>query len=120
MACVPDEVSQLEGRRARTTVRPVAFAGAGESLDVCAPIVSGEVGYVHVGMDRELIRAAVRSAVLKQVGLLAALFLCGLIGALCLVARVSRPLRRLTDYARRLASHEGEGPPPEEILRGTR
>jgi PAS domain S-box-containing protein len=112
---VPNEVAELPGQRERTAVRAVTLSGAGESLDVCAPIVAGEVGYVHVGMDRSLIRQSVRSAVLKQVGLMGALFLGGLLAALGLMARVSRPLRRLTDYSRRVASGEGGGA-PEALL----
>jgi PAS domain S-box-containing protein len=112
---VPPELAQLPGQPERTTVRPVTLAGAGDSLDVCAPIVSGEVGYVHVGMDRGVIRAAVRSAVLKQVGMEAGLFLFGLAATLTLMARVARPLRRLTQYSRRVAAGE-EGGVPEALL----
>ncbi|HEX5270324.1 MAG TPA: hypothetical protein VFW33_07555, partial [Gemmataceae bacterium] len=104
--CVPDEVAGLTGRRDGTAVRPVTLPGLGESLDVCAPIVAGEVGYVHVGMDRGLIRAAVRSALLKQMGLMALLFGVGVAAVLVLMARVSRPLRQLTAYAQRLAAGE--------------
>ncbi len=105
--CVPDEVTRLPGRREGTTVRAAVLPGVGESLDVCAPIVSGEVGYVHVGMDRGAIRAAVRAAVLKQAVLMAILFLGGLAVVLTLVARLSRPLCRLAEYAQRLASGDG-------------
>jgi two-component system sensor histidine kinase/response regulator len=106
---VPQELSELKGEPEQTILRAVTFANGADRLDVCAPIVAGEVGYVHVGMDRGLIRAAVRSAVTKQVSLESALFLCGLAAALALMARVSRPLRRLTDYSRRVASGDTEG-----------
>jgi PAS domain S-box-containing protein len=106
---VPAELAELPGRPDGTAARAVTLAGLGESIDVCTPIVAGEVGYVHVGMDRGMIRAAVRSAVFRQVGLMALLFLCGLAAALCLMARVSRPLRRLTEYSRRVASGDGAG-----------
>jgi PAS domain S-box-containing protein len=113
--CVPDGVADLPGTRDRTTVRAVTLAGVGESLDVSAPIVAGEVGFVHVGMDRGLIRSAVRSAVIKQVGLMTALFAVGLGAVLLLMGRVSRPLRRLTEYAHRLATGDGAGEAPGPV-----
>jgi hypothetical protein len=64
--CVPDSVRGLAGDPRDTTVRPVTAGGIGECTDVCAPIVAGEIGYVHVGMDRGTIRSAIHTAVVTR------------------------------------------------------
>ena len=99
--------------------REYASKGTAIAQSVVGPSGEGLPGHVHVGMDRGLIRAAVRSAVLRQVGLMAALFLCGLAGALALVARVARPLRRLTEYSRRVGAGQPGGA-PEALLNTAR
>jgi methyl-accepting chemotaxis protein len=76
----------------------------GEVIDVASPIVAGEVGFVHVGMDYGLIQATIRSAALQELALLGFLFLMSVLAAHLLVRRFARPLRRLTDYARALAA----------------
>jgi signal transduction histidine kinase/ActR/RegA family two-component response regulator len=80
----------------------------GEFIDVSRPILAGELGYVHVGMSEQLIRSRIAQAVLKQQLLLLAIFLLSVAAMYVLVGRISRPLEKLTDYARRLASHDFE------------
>jgi methyl-accepting chemotaxis protein len=101
---IPAEVRSLGGDRHEATVRRMQIAGRGEVIDVSSPILAGEVGSVHVGMDRGLIRAAIRSAALQELALMGFLFLVSILAAYLLVHRFARPLRRLTDYAKALAS----------------
>jgi hypothetical protein len=56
---VPDEVLRSPGDPHSTVVQRTRVAGVGDCIDVCSPILAGQVGYVHVGMDRAPIRAAV-------------------------------------------------------------
>jgi sensor histidine kinase regulating citrate/malate metabolism len=78
---VPAEIRGLRGDRHEETVQDVAIAGLGDYINVSAPILDGEVGYVHVGMDRQRIRAAVWSAVGEQTLLICLLFPLGAWGA---------------------------------------
>jgi PAS domain S-box-containing protein len=104
--CVPDEIRRRGGDRKRTTVRTVELPEQGECMDVCAPIVAGEVGFVQVGLDRGLIRAEIRKALIKQGTFLGALFLLTLAIAFVAVRKFTQPLQRLTDYSRGVAAGE--------------
>ena len=117
---IPEEVRSLGGDRHETTVRRLRIAGRGEIIDVTSPILAGEVGFVHVGMDRELIRASIRSATLQEIALMGFLFLMSILAAYLLVRRFAQPLRRLTDYAKALAAGDpaavARGEPEAELL----
>jgi methyl-accepting chemotaxis protein len=117
---IPTEVRNLGGDRHATTVRRMQIRGGEEVLDVSSPILAGEVGFVHVGMDRRLIRDTIRSAALQEVGLMGLLFLLSILAAYLFVRRIARPLGRLTDYARALASGDraatAESEPQAEFL----
>jgi len=78
----------------------------GRVIDICRPILAGVAGYVHVGMDKELIIKYFWSAVIKMQSLLfVALLVC--VSILFVVTRrISRPLAQLTEYAQRLALHD--------------
>jgi methyl-accepting chemotaxis protein len=117
---IPEEVRSLGGNRHETTVRRLKIQGRGEFIDICSPILAGEVGFVHVGMDRGLIQASIRAATLQGIVLMIFLFILCILTANLLVYRFARPLQRLTDYAKALAAGdlatvEG-GDPDVEIL----
>src|SRR5207249_1639911 len=76
-------------------------------INVSAPILEGEVGYVHVGMNRQFIRAAIWSAVGKQLLLLGMIFLISLLATYLLMNKIIRPLQKLTDYTNSLATNGG-------------
>jgi len=94
-------------------------AELGDVIEVAAPIRHGHAGVGHVGMDRELIRAEVRSAIVRQAGLM------GLGGVFCALAgawgvrRIAAPLKRLTLYANTLAAADSfaapEAPPADQV-----
>jgi PAS domain S-box-containing protein len=101
---VPEEIVGLQANPPGEGVQHLRVAELGDVIDVAAPILNGHAGVVHVGMDRELIRAEVRSAVLRQTGLM---FLGGVLCALAGswgMRRIAAPLRRLTRYANTLAA----------------
>ncbi len=110
---IPEEILQLaeEDVRLRGSGqevpdgkgRPISVRG-GELLDVSSRILAGEVGFVHVGMDRGHIRAAIRAGVARQVALLGGIFLASALAAFFLVNKIAEPLERLTAYANRLAA----------------
>jgi PAS domain S-box-containing protein len=101
---IPEEVRGLEGNEHATTIQRIQINGQGDFLDVSSPILAGEVGYVHVGMDRGVIQAAISSALRKQLGLLGLVFLLSVLAAYLLVNQIAKPLNRLTGYANKLAA----------------
>ena len=101
---IPSEVRSLKVDRRTTVVQQVSIEGMGDFIDISAPILDGEVGYVHVGMDRKLIRAAIWTAVVEQLLLLGAIFFLSLCLTVALMRRVVQPLRKLTDYTNALAT----------------
>ncbi len=102
---VPAEILKLQTSR---NVEPtdIFIKGRGDFIDISAPIVEGAVGYVHVGMDKGIIMAQLKSAMIRQMYLLSLIFLVSVAAAYVLVNRVSQPLNNLTEYSRKLAQHE--------------
>jgi PAS domain S-box-containing protein len=103
---IPPELRALVDDGTKTVIRVVDIADLGEHLDVAAPVLGGEVGFVHVGLNRGEIRAASAQAVRRMLLLFGGLSLVAVGGAWAVVGRISSPLRRLTAYARRLAAAE--------------
>ncbi|HLK88310.1 MAG TPA: methyl-accepting chemotaxis protein [Polyangia bacterium] len=79
-------------------------SGRIEAIDVAAPISGGELGVVHVGMDRQAIRE--RGRALRQKMMLSGA-LVGLVGillfGLVILRGIVRPLREAVEVAHRLA-----------------
>jgi PAS domain S-box-containing protein len=75
-------------------------------MNIDCPILEGELGVVHVGMDRSAIDRAFRRALWSQSLTLGAIGLAALIGAWYLVARLTRSLGELARQARRVAGLE--------------
>jgi len=88
------------------TVRDVELPGIGDYIQVSAPILAGVAGTVCVGMDKDIIRAKIRAAVIQQ-ELLMLVMLAGAVAVFyILVKGISRPLEELSDYARKLRAHD--------------
>jgi signal transduction histidine kinase len=84
----------------------VDIDGMGKYLDVTAPILAGIAGVVHVGMDRSVIEAQVRSAVLLQAAIMLAIFGLSVSLAWVYVTRIARPLGVLTAHAHKIAANQ--------------
>lgn len=109
---VPNEVLPLieQSRASPSTGEMVTtklqVEGLGDFIHIYAPIMAGVAGFVHVGMDQSFIRAQIWSTVVKQQGLMFAIFILSIVAAYILVNRISRPLNQLADYTHSLASHD--------------
>jgi signal transduction histidine kinase/CheY-like chemotaxis protein/HPt (histidine-containing phosphotransfer) domain-containing protein len=101
--CVPEQLLEIQGDRRSTTAQSQKI-GPGEFIDVCAPILSGEVGFVHVGMDCAPVQAAVRSAIATESAVIGAILLVALAGAAFAARMLLRPLAKLTSFAARVAA----------------
>src|SRR5262249_52684944 len=60
---IPDRIKALRGDPQQTVIQNVAIEGLGDCMDVCSPILAGQSGFVHVGMDRGIIREKIYSAI---------------------------------------------------------
>jgi PAS domain S-box-containing protein len=100
---VPPELRHPPPESARTTAGPLRLGGR-DYLDVAAPILDGQVGHVHVGMDQSAIDAAFWATARRQASAATLLALAGVAGAYVLVRWVTRPLERLTRHARKVAA----------------
>ena len=113
---VPGDVLELQ-RQTRTHIfnggsltNNLRVEGMGDFLDISYPILAGVAGYVHVGMDRSLIRSRIWSAVATQQGLMFAIFLLSVLVAYALVNRISQPLKQLAAHAGKLATQDFSEP----------
>jgi signal transduction histidine kinase len=89
-----DKVQQVE----------VRVAGGGDYIDVSAPVLAGVAGAVHVGMDRGVIRADIRSTIVTQLLVVGAIFFIAVLVAAAVVGRIARPLSTLTAHAHQVAT----------------
>ncbi len=117
---IPDEIRGLEGDRHKTTTHQINIEGRGDFIDISSPILASEVGYVHVGMERKLIRNAITKAIVQQMVLMGLLFMLSITAAYFFVKRLAGPLNQLTDYAKKVAASDGastdNGEPRAELL----
>jgi signal transduction histidine kinase len=81
----------------------VHLAGRGDYIDVSAPVLAGVAGSVHVGMNRGIIRADIRSAIITQLLVVGAIFAGAVVVAAVVVGRIARPLSALTAHAHQVA-----------------
>jgi PAS domain S-box-containing protein len=110
---IPEKVRALQGTKRETTATRLSL-GQGEVLDIAAPILAGELGSVHVGMDLGLIRVSIWSAILRQVGLMTVIFLFGVLAAYFLVKKIAEPLRQLTRQVLQVASRDANNERKDE------
>ena len=105
---VPAELSDFQQQNddGHIPVRTLEIEGFGTVMDISEPILSGLIGYVHVGMDVELIKKAFWHAMIQQQGVILAIFVFCVLVAYLLVGKISSPLVHLTETARSLAQHD--------------
>src|SRR6266852_7379229 len=107
---IPAELLQVHGNKHTTTIQDIHINGVGDFIDVAAPVLVGVAGYVHIGLNKETIRVAIRSAIIGQQSLMFAIFLLSVLVAYLLVNRVSLPLNQLTAHVKQLATHDFSTP----------
>ncbi len=111
---VPEEIRRSQSSNTATVIRRIA--GLGEFIEVGSPILTGVGGFVHVGMDRELIGLKIQRAIGRQVYLISVIFVIGIFATVWLVNLAAKPLQDLVRYAVHLASPvPGESPGSEQL-----
>ena len=112
---IPEEIRNSDPLSTETVNRDLP--GIGACVEVGSPILAGEAGTVHVGMDRGLITLKISAAIGQQVWLIGAAFILGVGGAIWFVHLAAKPIGQVLAYASTLA--ESETVPPtdgEELL----
>ncbi len=93
-----------------------SIPGTGDFLEVGAPILSGEVGNVHVGMDLELLGQRSRRAVGDQIVLLCIVLIGGVFATVLFLKFTFGPLDLLLEQTVRMA--HGDAPELSNELLG--
>ncbi len=108
---VPDELTHLKVSSRGTSVNELSVQGKGEVIDIAAPIRRGVAGYVHVGMDKRMIRGYITSAIASEVGLAVVILLISAVVVYIFFDRnINKPLNYLADYALKIVSHDYSDP----------
>ncbi|NJB69030.1 diguanylate cyclase (GGDEF)-like protein/PAS domain S-box-containing protein [Desulfobaculum xiamenense] len=96
-----------EGQGLRQPVVQTLNTGPGGSfLHVTYPVLAGEAGNVHIGMNRSGVLGLIRDSVINhQILTLGFFFICA-VAAWLFMGTISRPLIQLMEYARRVAAHD--------------
>lgn len=104
---VPEAILNIKGERPKSTsIQDLHVDEKGSFIDIAAPILEGTIGYVHVGMDKGIIMSQMQAAMARQLYLLSIIFIISIAIAYMLVNKVSQPLNKLTEYSKKLASHD--------------
>ncbi len=102
---VPSEVLNITGgAKDQVVIQNLNIANSGEFIDIAAPVLAGSIGFVHIGMDKGVIQATIRSTIIQQVGLIAVIFVIAVAIIYIQTNRISQPIIQLTDFARQMAS----------------
>ncbi|MBN9413888.1 MAG: SpoIIE family protein phosphatase [Candidatus Eremiobacteraeota bacterium] len=103
---VPVQVLNLPVSTTSITATRLALGPDQRRLDISAPVMAGVGGYIHVGMDLEIVYAAALREAAVQGGAIALIFLLSLGLVSLAVRRVTGPVTVLTDCAEALSRHD--------------
>lgn len=102
---IPEEIKKI-AQIHKSGIRDVSIEGIGDFLDIVSPITEGAVGYVHVGMNKNSINQKMWAVLGKELTLLSLIFIFSVLLAYFMVNRISQPLNQLTEYAKKLLTHD--------------
>jgi signal transduction histidine kinase len=103
---VPAEAARLKSADKELSIQELEIQGLGSIIDISSPILAGVAGYVHVGMDRDLIKAAILAAIVRQLSIVAGVFAISILLAFVFIKKISQPLSALSGYATKLAAKD--------------
>ncbi|WP_031479822.1 ATP-binding protein [Maridesulfovibrio frigidus] len=104
--CIPEKLKHSSTHPDEISVREIELPEAGTVIDITKPVLAGMAGYVHVGMDKELITKYVWIAIAKLQVVMFFIFWASVFLLYMTVNRISEPLNKLTEYAKKLANHD--------------
>ncbi len=101
-------INQVFSRQ--VVVQQVKLDYVGSVLDITAPILGGQLGFIHVGMDVSQIHRAIWKMIGKTFLIVFAILLASLALMRLFMKRVTSPLIQLTEYAKVLPDHNFMAP----------
>jgi diguanylate cyclase (GGDEF)-like protein/PAS domain S-box-containing protein len=99
------------GRLRSPEIQNMDIPGLGPVIHVSYPVLAGEAGTVHIGMDRRIIDGVIRTAIINLHILTFGVFVLCVAAAYSYTDNISRPLTALAAYARRVRRHDFSDPP---------
>lgn len=102
---IPQEIIEIADTH-KSGIKDISIQGMGEFLDIVAPITEGAIGFVHVGMNKNIINQKMWAVIGRQIALLSAIFALSVFLAYFMVNKISQPLNELTEYAKKLLNHD--------------
>ncbi|MCX7723673.1 MAG: ATP-binding protein [Thermodesulfovibrio sp.] len=102
---IPEKIKEI-AQAHKTGIKDVNIENVGNFLDIVSPITEGAIGYVHVGMNKNIINKKIWNVLGKQLILLSLIFIFSVLLAYFMVNRISQPLNQLTEYAKKLLAHD--------------
>ena len=95
-------VNLLDTDRKSTTTR-LSVPGFGDILDISTPILIGQLGTVHVGMDLSIISRLLSSIFISMFFIALLIFLISMAIIYKIIRRISAPIEQLKHYTTQLA-----------------
>jgi len=104
----PELMVSTEGRR-QAQRRALRFR---EKIvyETSIPILGGQVGAVHLGMQGDFVEGEIRRALLPMIGIITAILLAGIVLSSLLAWEMTRPIRRLRHMADRMSKGDLDTP----------
>jgi len=100
------KLSILESMYTAPRVKELFINEIGSIFDIRFPILMGELGYVHVGLDKRSIGVKIRTAIFNQIILILLLSVISTAIAYIFISRVAKDLIILTEGIKRVQTHD--------------
>lgn len=78
-------------------------------IDVAAPIYTGKLGWIHVGMSEGFINQELNKILLKGMPIIAVILIGSIIAALWFAAKITEPLANLSEKVKKVGLGEFDG-----------
>lgn len=110
-AVLPQEVQDAgSAREAASAKTRILSLGRGRVYEVAVPILEGRAGWARVALWKEEIDAAIDATVVPMMKWIAIVIAAGMVLAVVLVWRITRPVIRLVRTARRISEGDLDAP----------
>lgn len=93
-----------------------SLPGMGDFVEIGSPILAGQAGTVHVGMDLDLVRLKIQRATGRQITLICIILILGVLGSIWFVRLAVTPLEELLSYVVGLARRDADALNDAKVL----
>ena len=101
---VPEVIRESDPHATEPVER--SLPGMGDFVEIGSPILAGQAGTVHVGMDLDLVRLKIQRATGQQIALICIILIVGVLGSIWFVRLAVTPLEELLSYVVGLARRD--------------